>query len=118
MNNTFTAQIPLPPEGLTLKATLSFKYFFESGWACAHTSDGCWIVTDEGRDLGNALIFPDEESFVSWLELTASEHLAEDLIEYLRLFCSVPELITPEVAFAMLAVINSPDTHNEPRGSD
>ena len=59
---TFTAPLPNPPS-MNLRARLAYIYFFgdgncnTGGWACAHTQDGCWIVTDESCDLTQASIY-------------------------------------------------------------
>ena len=63
-------------------------------------------MTDEGCDLQAAQIFPDEESFISWLESVADDHLECDRLGFLRSFVSVPELVDARVAEAMLRVIN------------
>lgn len=64
------------------------------------------IVTDEGCDLQYAQIFPDEESFISWLEAVVDDHLECDRLDFLKSFVSVPELVDARVAEAMLRVIN------------
>ena len=95
---TFTATMADMPSNLSLKARLAWKYFFEDGWAVIHTGDGSYIVTDESLELENATIFPDEDAFVSWLEATASSHINDDPVGFLRGFVSVPELVTESVA--------------------
>ena len=103
---TFTATQASPPPNLSLKARLAWKYFFDGGWAVVRTSDGCYIVTDEGMDLATASIYPDEDIFISWLEAVATEHLEDDRIGFLSLFCTIPELITDTVAREMEKLIN------------
>lgn len=100
--NSFTASIPASPENLSLLTTLAYKYFFENGWAAVHLNSGEWICCDESCCLDDAMVFPDEESFVMWLEETAKSHLEDDPVEFLRLFCSVPELIDDFVAEAIM----------------
>jgi len=100
---TFTASFPDPPE-MSLKARLTWEYFFGKscgGWACARTSDGVWITTDEACDLDNARIYPDDESFVSWLESVADDHIDDDRVEWFRNFTKIPELVDNDVALAM-----------------
>ena len=103
---TFTAPLPNPPS-MNLRARLAYICFFgdgncyTGGWACAHTQDGCWIVTDESCDLTQASIYPDDDSFIEWLESVATEHLEDDRVEFFKLFCSVKELVNDEVARAM-----------------
>ena len=104
---TFTASIPAPPAYITLRAHLAYLYFFgdnrccSGGWALAHTDDGVWIVTDEACDLNTASVYPDDESFIAWLESTATAHLEDDRVEFLQNFVALPELIDDEVARAM-----------------
>ena len=81
---TFTATMATQPPNLSLRAKLSWKYFFEAGWAVIHTDDGPYIVTDESLDLTTATVFPDEESMVSWLETVCCEHLNDDPVGFLR----------------------------------
>lgn len=100
---TFTASFPDPPQ-MSLKARLAWEYFFGSccgGWAVARTSDGIWLITDEACDLDNAMIYPDDESFVSWLESVADDHISDDRVEWFRGFVRVPELVDNDVALAM-----------------
>ena len=100
---TFTASFPDPPE-MSLKARLAWEYFFGSccgGWACVRAVDGVWIITDEACDLDNAMIYPDDESFVSWLESVADDHISDDRVEWFRGFVRVPELVDNDVALAM-----------------
>lgn len=102
---TFTGTMASMPEGMSLKARLAWKYFFDGGWAVVKAGD-CYICTDEGMDLSTATIFPDEDAFVEWLEAVATEHLEDDRIAFLSLFCSIPELITDTVAREMEKAIN------------
>lgn len=102
---TFNASPTTKPNNLSLRARLAWSYFFENGWACIHTADDAWIVTDESCDLERSMVFPDEEAFVSWLEETCSSHLADDPVAFLQTFCSIPELIMPSVAEAMLLAL-------------
>lgn len=105
MKIEFTADTPNPPENMSLKGRLGYKYFFESGWACCHNESDIWIVTDEACNLDKSLIFPDTESFISWLEGTVDDHLCDDPVRFLRLFVSVPDLIDTFVAEAMVDII-------------
>ena len=104
---TFTGTQAAPPDNLSLRTRLAWKYFFDGGWAVVKTSDGCYIVTDEALDLTTAAIYPDEEALISWLEATASDHLSDDRIGFLSLFCSIKELITDAVAREMENIINA-----------
>lgn len=103
---TFTATQAAPPPNLSLKARLAWKYFFEAGWAVVKTQDGAIICTDEGCDLTTATVFPDEESFVMWLEATASSHLNDDPVGFLRGFVSVQELVTESVAREIMKALD------------
>ena len=105
----FTAPFPNPPE-MSLKARLSWEYFFGlscGGWAAVKTRDGCWIVTDEGCDLAQASIYPDDDSFFEWLESAADDHLGDDRVGFIQNFCAIKELITDTVAREMEKVINA-----------
>lgn len=104
---TFTATQAAPPPNLSLRAKLSWHYFFENGWAVVKTQDGAIICTDESLDLSTATVFPDEDAFVSWLETVCSEHLNEDPVGFLACFVSIPEMITDTVANATIEVLAS-----------
>ena len=100
---TFTASFPDPPE-MSLKARLTWEYFFGKccgGWACARTSDGVWIITDEACDLATASVYPDDDSFIGWLESVADDHLSDDRVGFLQNIVSLRELVDDEVARAM-----------------
>ena len=99
------------PKNMSLKAQLGWKYFFEGGWAVTTAGD-IWIFTDEGCDLQYAQVFPDEESFVVWLETVTDDHLECDRLDFLRSFVSVPELVNERVAEQMERVINPTEVHN------
>ena len=102
---TFTGtQAPQPPN-LSLKARLSWKYFFDGGWAVVKAGD-CYICCDEALNLSTATGVPDEDTLISWLEAVATDHLESDRIGFLSLFCSIPELITDTVAREMEKLIN------------
>lgn len=101
----FTANIPTPPDNLSLKARLGYKYFFESGWAAIHNESDVWIVTDEACNLDKSLIFPDTDDFISWLEGVVDDHLSDDPVRFLRLFVSIPDLIDTFVAEAIIDII-------------
>jgi len=108
---TFTAKTPTPPS-MSLKARLAYIYFFgdgrlnDGGWAVAKTADGCWIVTDESCNLDTASIYPDDESFVSWLEAVAEDHITNDRVEWFRQFVVVKELVDNDVALAMEKIVS------------
>ena len=102
---TFTGMMAEKPEGMSLKAQLGWKYFFDGGWA-ATTAGDIWIITDEGCDLSYAQVFPDAESFVDWLESVVDDHLESDRLDFLRSFCSIPELVDDRVAEEMMRVID------------
>lgn len=101
---TFTGTMAAMPENMSLKDRLAWKYFFDGGWAVVKAGD-CYICTDEALYLTTATIFPDEESFVMWLESCASDHLNDDPVSFLRLFTSIPELINEEVANVILKAL-------------
>ena len=109
---TFTASFPTLPENMSLKARLAYIYFFGDGksyfggWACVRTAEGVWIITDEACDLSSASVYPDDDSFVAWLETVVEDHLGDDRIGFLQNFCHVRELINDEVARAMEKLIN------------
>ena len=99
------------PQGISLKAKLAWQYFFENnaGWIAVTTDDGSWIVMDEAFDLNASMVFPDQDSFVEWLETTAEEHLKDDPIEFLKSFVSVPDIIDESVAETILKRIEAVD---------
>lgn len=106
---TFTAQYPDPPE-MSLKARLAWEYFFGSccgGWAVAHTADDAWIITDEACSLDTAMVYPDEASFIDWLESVAQEHISENRLEWFRSFAKVPELVDDNVALCMEKIVSA-----------
>ncbi len=86
-----------PPEYLSLKARLAWKYFFENGWQITAACDSVYIVTDESRDLSQASIYPDVTELMEWLESTADAHLADDAKGFLSTFVDVPELLSDPV---------------------
>lgn len=104
---SFTGTMAAMPEGMSLKARLAWHYFFENGWAVVKNQDAAYITTDEALDLDTATVFPDEDAFISWLEAKASAHLEDDPVSFLRLFSSIPELITDSVANAIEEVLAS-----------
>ena len=99
------------PQGISLKAKLAWQYFFENnaGWIAVTTDDGSWIVMDEAFDLNTSMVFPDQDSFVEWLETTAEEHLKDDPIEFLKSFVSVPDIIDESVTETILKRIEVVD---------
>lgn len=102
---TFTGTVAAMPDGMSLKARLSWHYFFNGGWAVVKAGD-CYICTDEGMDLTTATVFPDEDALVEWLEAVTTEHMEDDRIGFLQTFTSIPELITDTVAREMEKLIN------------
>lgn len=86
-----------PPEDLSLKARLAWKYFFENGWQITAACDSVYIVTDESHDLSGASIYPDEAELVEWLESTADAHIEDDPKGFLSTFVQVPDLLAPGV---------------------
>ncbi len=86
-----------PPEDLSLKARLAWKYFFENGWQITTACDSVFIVTDESQDLSGASIYPDEAELVEWLESTADAHMEDDAKEFLSNFVEVPDLLNDSV---------------------
>ena len=99
------------PVDILLKAKLAWQYFFENnaGWIAVTTDDGSWIVMDEAFDLNTSMVFPDQDSFVEWLETTAEEHLKDDPIEFLKSFVSVPDIIDESVTETILKRIEVVD---------
>lgn len=87
-----------PPETLSLKARLAWKYLFTDCWQITATNWSAYIVTDESGDLEDASIYPEEEELVEWLESTADAHLADDPVSFLKNVVDYPELITEGVA--------------------
>ena len=105
---TFTASFPDPPE-MSLKARLPWEYFFGKccgGWACARTSDGVWITTDEACDLATASVYPDDDSFIGWLESVADDHIDDDRVRWFQGFVRVPELVDDSVAKCMEKIVS------------
>ena len=86
-----------PPDSLSLKARLAWKYLFTGCWQITATNWGAYIVTDERGNLEDASIYPDSSELVEWLESTASSHLEEDPLSFLSNFVTVPELLAPGV---------------------
>lgn len=67
----------------------------------------CWIiVTDEACNLDTASIYPDDDSFIAWLEAVAEDHIGDDRVEWFRSFVAVPELIDNDVAVAMEKIVS------------
>lgn len=116
MNNiTFTASPMSKPDDLSLKASLAWDYYKfnvgERNWFCVETADSSIIVTDETRNLRDAFVFSDYDSFLEWLESDATDKLVEDPAEYFRDCGVVPDnLLSDSVVKALLSTINSPDT--------
>ncbi len=105
MKHFFDGTRPAKPD-MTLRGKLGWDYLFRScAWACVCNEKGQWIVTDASYDLDHALIFDDDASFVSWLKNYVSQRLSANVRDYLAHFSSVPELITDNVAKAMLEAI-------------
>ena len=86
-----------PPEDLSLKARLAWKYFFENGWQITAACDSVYIVTDESHDLSGASIYPDVSELIDWLESTADAHLEDDPKSFLSTFVQVPDLLSDSV---------------------
>ena len=103
---TFTGTIASMPKGMSFKARLAWKFFFDGGWAIVRVENGEYVVTDEGMDLTTATVFPDEDALISWLDTVTTEHLEGNRIGFLSLFCSIPELITDTVAREIEKVVN------------
>ena len=104
--------MPTPPENMSLKARLAYIYFFGDGksnfggWACARTGEGVWVVSDEACELDWASIYPDDDSFVAWLEAVADDHISDDRVEWFRGFVSVPELVDDDVGKLMEKIVS------------
>ena len=60
--------------------------------------NGEWIVLDETHNLNNSSVFPDDDTFIDWLESAVDENIENDSTEFFRNFCSVQELIDDDVA--------------------
>lgn len=105
MKNTFYASIPDPPQNISLKALLGFKYFFDFGWAAIHTDCDIWICQDVSTILDHCDVFPDSDSFIAWIEDTVDDNVNCDPVEFFRLFVSVPELVDDCVAEAMMELL-------------
>ena len=106
---TFTASMATPPENMSLKARLAWEYFFGAacgGWACVRTADGAIVVTDESCNLDTASIYPDDDSFIAWLEAVAEDHITNDRVEWFRSFVVVKELVDNDVAVAMEKIVS------------
>ena len=86
-----------PPDNLSLKARLAWKYFFEDGWQITLACGSVYIVTDESTDLSTASIYPEVSELIEWLESTASSHLENDAKGFLSTFVTVPELLSEAV---------------------
>ena len=59
------------PKGLSQKAQNTFKELFcgeESYVALNSMDDGKWIVFDQVHEGRRFVVYPDEKSFVEWLE--------------------------------------------------
>ena len=110
-SENINADIAGRPENLSVKAKLAWQYFFEGfgGWIAVKTDDGRWIVMDEGFNLNKSIVFPDEDSFVQWLEVSAEDHLIIDTVDFLKCFVSVPDIIDESVSEAILKRIESVD---------
>ena len=58
MKINYEGTFPQAPD-MPLRARLGWEYLFGTerpDWACVHTTDGMWIVTDEACDLDNARV--------------------------------------------------------------
>lgn len=70
------------------------------------TADGAIIVCDVACDLNTASIYPDDDSFISWLEAVAEDHIGDDQVEWFRQFVVVKELVDNDVAAAMEKIVS------------
>lgn len=118
MKINYEGTFPQAPD-MPLRARLGWEYLFGTerpDWACVHTTDGMWIVTDEACDLDNAMVYPDDDALVEWLDHVAKENLDDNSVEFLSCFVRIPALVTPEVASAMKKVIEAddPDIQGKP----
>lgn len=118
MKFDFDGTMPEQPE-LNIRAQMGWEYFFgnRSDWACVHTDNGMWILTDESCNLDHALIYPDDEALEEWLDAVAREHLNDAPEQFLAQFVTIKGLMTPEVARAMkkaaLAGLDAPGADAE-----
>ncbi len=57
-------------------------------------------------NLSTSAVYPDDEAFIDWLEQVTTDHLADDAVEYLKSFVTVPDLIDDFIAEALVLRIN------------
>lgn len=110
MNITFYASPLDKPVGMTLRAELAWRYFQfnNGGWQAGEMGDESIIVTDESGGCSGGWAFPDVDSFVDWLDLTASDALDNEPESFLEHSGAVlPALLNEEVTRAILKIIDA-----------
>ena len=50
-------------------------------------------------------LYPDDDSFIAWLEAVAEDHIGDDRVEWFRSFVMVKELVDDDVAVAMERIV-------------
>ena len=72
------------PKNMTPNAQIAWYYFLAQGWFYFLTEDGHYVLVDENYDLDDANVFPDDESFIRYMDSTIEgDRLASD-IAYVR----------------------------------
>ena len=70
-------------------------------------SDHTFFSDDTPRfRLDTASIYPDDESFISWLEAVAEDHISDDRVSWFQGFVRVPELVDDSVAKCMEKIVS------------
>ena len=92
----FTGEKAKRPANISLKAKVAWAYWFCS-FGVVRTKNGEWITTNEEFFLDMASIYPDDDSFISWLESSADEQMEDDPASFLRSVVTLPELLDEEV---------------------
>ena len=97
------------PEGLSLKAKLMWRYYFEIGdWgAVHHTDSGAWMVFNEHKDLNCFTTYEDEESFIRFLEHSATDYLELSPEEFIGTFMIEKDLLDKEIVEAIVRRVNT-----------
>lgn len=106
MKIKFTAEAMKKPKNMSTLAELAWNYFdFPCGTWCVAKANDTVIVTDESADFDSAVVFPDKDSFLDWLEHTAEANLCcvEDARSFLIAAGAIGEAIaTDEVVQAVM----------------
>ena len=76
MKIKFTADAMEKPKNMSKLAELAWNYLdFPCGTWCVAQANETVIVTDESADFDSAVVFPDNDSFLDWLEHTAEDNM-------------------------------------------